>query len=211
MATIVQEKRGGVVPPPVWPEGYGDDGRGDSRSSFPISKATVALWILLVTILMLFAGLSSAYIVLRGMSDWQSIQLPSILWLNTALLLSSSATIEAGRKSLRYGRMGALKTWIVVSAAFGFAFLAGQLYAWRQLVAAGVYLPSTLHSSFFYLLTGLHGIHLLGGVSALAYVLVKALRNRIEPSKDESLKLCATYWHFMDGLWVYLFVLLVLA
>jgi cytochrome c oxidase subunit 3 len=104
-----------------------------------------------------------------------------------------------------------MKTWILVSAMFGFAFLAGQLYAWRQLVLAGVYLPSTLHSSFFYILTGLHGIHLLGGVSALGYVLVRAFRNRVIPGRDESLKLCATYWHFMDGLWVYLFVLLVLA
>jgi cytochrome c oxidase subunit 3 len=78
-------------------------------------------------------------------------------------------------------------------------------------VAAGVYLPSTLHSSFFYILTGLHGIHLVGGLSALGYVLARSLKNRIIPGRDESLKLCATYWHFMDALWVYLFVLLVLA
>ena len=214
MPTIVQERKpAGIVPPPVWPDVFGGGGgpQGDPRSSFPISRAQVGVWILLGTIVMLFAGLSSAYIVLRGEPDWQSIAVPSILWLNTAILLASSATIEAARKSLQHGRIGAMKTWLLASAGFGFAFLAGQLYAWRLLVSAGVYLPSTMHSSFFYLLTGLHGIHLLGGVSAMGFVLVRALKNRITPGKDESLKLCATYWHFMDALWVYLFVLLVLA
>src|SRR5215467_13386900 len=211
MATIVQDRKSGsVIPPPVWPEEFGGDGgSGDSGSSFPISKGQLGLWILLIVILMMFAGLSSAYIVLRGMPDWQSIQIPPILWLNTAILLASSAAIEAARKSLAHRRVDVMKTWILVSAMFGFVFLAGQLYAWRQLVQAGVYLPSTLHSSFFYILTGLHGIHRLGGVGALGYVLTRAFRNRIIPGRDESLKLCATYWHFMDGLWVYLFILLV--
>jgi len=213
MAAIVHERKpGGVVPPPVWPQKFGgDDGSGDSGSSFPISKGQLGLWILLIAILMMFAGLSSAYIVLRGMPDWQSIQIPPVLWLNTAILLASSAAIEAARKSLAHRRVDVMKTWILLSAVFGFAFLAGQLYAWRQLVQAGVFLPSTLHSSFFYILTGLHGIHLLGGVSALGYVLIRAFRNQIIPGRDESLKLTATYWHFMDGLWVYLFILLVLA
>src|SRR6516225_7791704 len=102
MATIVHERKpGGVVPPPVWPEEFGGEGRpGDSGSSFPISKGQLGLWILVIVILMMFAGLSSAYIVLRGMPDWQSIEIPPILWLNTAILLASSAAIEAARKSL---------------------------------------------------------------------------------------------------------------
>ena len=93
----------------------------------------------------------------------------------------------------------------------GLLFLGGQFVAWRQLVALGVYLPTTLHSSFFYVLTGLHGIHLLSGVMAMGYVLTKALKNQITPVKDEPLQLCATYWHFLDALWVYLFMLLALA
>jgi len=213
MATIVQEKRGrGIVPPPIRPLPGGDGGSGgSSESSFPVSKAQVGVWILLGTIIMLFAGLSSAYIVLRGAPDWQNIEIPPILWLNTAILLASSATVEAARRSLDHARIAAMRSWLVVSGGFGAAFLIGQFVAWRQLVAAGVYLPSTLHSSFFYLLTGLHGLHLVGGMSAMGYVLNKAVRNRIVPGTDESLKLCATYWHFMDALWVYLFILLVLA
>src|SRR5436190_24046329 len=97
MPTIVEERQrsGGVVPPPVWPDGGDGRGDGDSRSSFPVSKAQVGVWVLLGTIIMLFAGLSSAYIVLRGAPDWQNIAIPPILWLNTAILLASSATIEA--------------------------------------------------------------------------------------------------------------------
>ena len=88
MPTIVEERRQtGVIPPPVWPgSGGGDGGSGGSGSSFPISKNTIGLWILLGTIIMLFAGLSSAYIVLRGVADWQSIEVPSILWLNERVM-----------------------------------------------------------------------------------------------------------------------------
>ena len=213
MATVVERERpGGVIPPPIVPEAAGGNGgSGDPESTFPISRNQVAVWILLGTIVMLFGGLSSAYIVLRGVPDWQSIEVPQILWLNTAILLASSATIEGARRSLRHSRIGAMNSWLVASGVFGVAFLVGQLVAWQQLVASGVYLPSTLHSSFFYILTGLHGVHLLGGMIAMGYVLTKALKKQLIPGKDESLKLCATYWHFMDALWVYLFVLLVLA
>src|SRR3954447_4948421 len=107
MPTIIQERKsGGIVPPPIRPD-HGDDGRRDSPSSFPVSKAQVGLWILLGTIIMLFAGLSSAYIVLRGAPDWQNIEIPPILWLNTAILLASSATIEAARRSFSHQRLGA--------------------------------------------------------------------------------------------------------
>lgn len=213
MPTIVERERpGGIVPPPVRPDTTGGNGgSGDPESTFPISRNQVGVWILLGTIVMLFGGLSSAYIVLRGVPDWQNIEVPQILWLNTAILLASSATIEGARRSLRHSRIGAMNVWLLASGGFGVAFIVGQWMAWQQLVTAGVYVPSTLHSSFFYLLTGLHGIHLLGGMIAMSYVLTKALQKRIIPGKDESLKLCATYWHFMDALWVYLFVLLVLA
>jgi cytochrome c oxidase subunit 3 len=104
-----------------------------------------------------------------------------------------------------------MNQWIAVSGLLGFGFLAGQLLAWRQLVNAGVYLPTTLHSSFFYVLTGAHGVHLLGGIIAMAWVSARAFAGRLTVFNHEPLKLCATYWHFMLGLWVYLFLLLLLA
>ena len=212
MPTIVEERRRVSPPPPVPPADRGGDGdSGDSSSSFPISKWQVGIWILLTAIIMLFAGLSSAYIVLRGVPAWQNIQLPSLLWTNTAVLLLSSLAIELSRRAILRSDLPSMRRWLSVGGVLGLAFLAGQLAAWRQLVNAGVYLPSTLQSSFFYILSGLHGLHLLGGIAGLGIVLVMALRNRLSAFRYEPLKLCSTYWHVMDALWVYLFLLLLLS
>jgi cytochrome c oxidase subunit 3 len=212
MPTIVEEPRRVSPPPPVTPADRGGDGdSGDSGSSFPISKGQVGIWILLTAIIMLFAGLSSAYIVLRGVPSWQNIQLPSLLWTNTAVLLLSSVAIELSRRAVRRDDVDSMRRWLAVGGVLGLAFLVGQLAAWRQLVSAGVYLPSTLQSSFFYILTGLHGLHLMGGVVALGIVLVMAFKNRLSAFRYEPLKLCSTYWHVMDALWVWLFLLLLLS
>ncbi len=212
MPVVTEEiENNGIVPPPPAPPGDGDGGSGEPYSSFPLSKEQIALWVLMTGIVMLFAGLSSAYIVLRGAPSWQNIDLPGLLWLNTIILVASSFTIDLARRAVSGNRIQTMKRWIAVSAALGLAFLVGQLAAWQQLVNAGVYLPSTLHSSFFYLLTGIHGVHLVGGVIAMGYVFRMAFRNRLTVFNCEPLKLCATYWHFMDGLWLYLFMLLVLA
>ncbi|HSU89610.1 MAG TPA: cytochrome c oxidase subunit 3 [Terriglobia bacterium] len=212
MPTIVEEPRRVSPPPPVPPADRGGDGdSGDSSSSFPISKWQVGIWILLTAIIMLFAGLSSAYIVLRGVPAWQNIQLPSLLWTNTAVLLLSSLAIELSRRAILRSDLPSMRRWLSVGGVLGLAFLAGQLAAWRQLVNAGVYLPSTLQSSFFYILTGLHGLHLMGGVVALSIVLVMAFKNRLSALRYEPLKLCSTYWHVMDALWVWLFLLLLLS
>src|SRR5712691_8926652 len=201
MPILVEERRQSP-PPPVIPADRGGDGdSGDSGSSFPISKGQVGLSILLTAIIMLFAGLSSAYIVLRGVPAWQNIELPSLLWPNTAILLLSSVAIDLSRRAIRRGDLQSMKRWLAVAGMLGLAFLVGQLAAWRQLVNAGVYLPSTLQSSFFYILTGLHGLHLLGGVVALGIVLVFAFKNRLSALRYEPVKLCATYWHVMDLLW----------
>jgi cytochrome c oxidase subunit III len=214
MPVVTEERKiGGIIPPPVWPGngGGGGDGSGDPGSSFPVSKGQIGLWVLLTGVIMLFAGLSSAYIVLRGVPAWQNIALPSLLWPNTAVLVLSSITVHLARRSVIRNRIDRLKLWLGISAALGLTFLAGQIAAWRQLVHAGVFLPSTLQSSFFYVLTGIHGLHLLGGVLALTYVFVQAMQHRLTVFNWEPLKLCATYWHFMDALWLYLFLLLLLS
>jgi cytochrome c oxidase subunit III len=211
MPVITEEKRI-IVPPPFWPnEPGGNGGSGDSPSSFPVSKEQIGLWVLLTGIIMLFAGLTSAYIVLRGVPTWQNIQLPSLLWPNTVVLLLSSATIELARRAVRKDQIANMNRWIGISALLGVIFIVGQLAAWRQLVNAGVYLPSTLQSGFFYILTGLHGLHITGGIVALGLVMSTAFANRLNAFSHQPLRLCATYWHFMDALWIYLFVLLLLS
>ena len=212
MPVLTENRRTGVVPPPpiTPPGGRGDDDSSNSGSSFPISKGQIGVWILLTAVIMLFAGLSSAYIVLRGVPAWQRIELPWLLWPNTAILLLSSIAIDISRRALRRNDLQSMKRWLATGGVLGLAFLIGQLAAWRQLVDAGVYLPSTLQSGFFYILTGLHGLHLLGGVVALGLVLWKAVKDRLSVFNYEPLKLCALYWHVMDALWIYLFLLLLL-
>lgn len=218
MPTVLAEepRHSGILPPPIWPadgggQGGRGDGPGDPPSEFPVSRGQMGLWVMLTAIIMLFGGLSSAFIVLRGVPAWQNIAIPQLMWLNTLVLILSSVTIEFSRWAVRSNRRGTMKLWLAVSGMLGSCFLIGQVVVWQQLVRAGVYLPSTLHSSFFYILTGLHGIHLLGGMAGLGWVLTRAFRNHLTSSNYEPLRLCATYWHFMDLLWVYLAILLVLA
>jgi len=212
MPVLTENRRTGIVPPPpvTPPGGRGDDDSSNSGSSFPISKGQIGVWILLTAVIMLFAGLSSAYIVLRGVPAWQRIELPWLLWPNTAILLLSSVAIDISRRAVRRNDLQSMKRWLAAGGILGLVFLVGQLAAWRQLVDAGVYLPSTLQSGFFYILTGLHGLHLLGGVVALGLVLWKAVKDRLSAFNYEPLKLCALYWHVMDALWIYLFLLLLL-
>ncbi len=179
-----------------------------SETALPVETAQVGLLAALATTTMLFAGFTSAYLVRRSGADWQPVSLPGILWLNTGLLLSSSAAIEITRSRMHKGQTEAVKLWLGIAAVLGVGFLAGQILAWRQLVAQGVYLPTSAHSSFFYVLTGLHGLHLLGGVMALLYALGRVSWASPGPSTASVIRLSAIYWHFVDGLWLYLFVLL---
>jgi cytochrome c oxidase subunit III len=209
------KKAGGITTPPRWrdPFGFGGgDGGGDSEgSSFPVSRAQLATWLVMTGVTMLFAGLSSAYVVLRGSPAWQTIELPPLLWVNTLVLIASSVTLEIARFSVKRDRQRDVSLWLGFSAVLGIAFLTGQLVVWRELVHAGVYLPSTLHSSFFYVLTSVHGLHIIGGIIALGFVFQAGVRGRLSPASHEPLKLGALYWHFMDAVWISLFLLLLLA
>jgi cytochrome c oxidase subunit 3 len=209
MSVLTQiRRRGRILPPP--PTDF-DGGSGDSESSFPVSRAYIATWVLLTAVIMLFAGLSSAYIVLRGTPEWQNITVPRIVWGSTLVLFASSVAIEFARHAVRRNHPEGVRQWVVVSGILGLTFLVGQLVAWRQLVNAGVYLATTIHSSFFYVLTGAHALHLLGGLIGLAYVLQKAFANQLTATNHEPLKAFALYWHFMDVVWIYCFILLLFA
>ncbi|HEV2799204.1 MAG TPA: cytochrome c oxidase subunit 3 [Pyrinomonadaceae bacterium] len=177
----------------------------------------IGMWLALSAILMMFAALSSAYVFrsTRAQQMWQAFAVPAMLWVSTALILSSSATFEVARRALRRGASEAYRRWLVVSLALGLGFLVAQLLAWRALAGQGIYLATNPHSSFFYLLTGLHALHLLGGIAGLCYLTLRARRvlagTNAEAAKERArADAVALYWHFMDGLWVYLFALLFL-
>jgi cytochrome c oxidase subunit III len=189
--------------------GFGG-GDGESRAwSVPARAYRTGMYMGLAAITMLFAAFTSAMVVRRGISnDWAHTALPRVLWLNTAILLASSATLELAKRWLQSNESRRFIAWLNVTAVLGAAFIAGQLVAWEQLAARGVYLATNPSSSFFYLLTAAHGLHLLGGVMALFYLLVRAPRLVGEPRRHTAVEVTAIYWHFMDGLWVYILILM---
>jgi cytochrome c oxidase subunit III len=166
----------------------------------------LGLWLFLGTVTMLFVGFTSAYIARRGSGDWQPLALPGVLWANTAALAASSVTLEAARRRLRRAREGVV-SWLGATGALGLLFVVGQVMAWRTLTASGFLLASNPHNSFFYILTGIHIVHLLGAFAWFAVVAWKASRLAYTPGQD-GLGLFATFWHFLGALWVYLFLLL---
>ena len=181
---------------------------GFSDAAAPVRTSQLTVLALLATVGMLFAGFASAYLVRREGTDWTHEQLPDILGLNTVLLLASSATLEAARSARRRGRSGILRISVAASTVLGLAFLGGQLVAWRELAARGVYLPSSPYSSFFFMLTAVHGVHLFGGILALGYLLSRVSRPQGTLGETGVFDGCATYWHFVDGIWVFLYFLL---
>jgi len=167
-----------------------------------------AAYVLIAAVAMLFAAFTSALVVRRGLSDdWVSLRLPPVLWGNTAVLLASSAALEAALRSLRSGRRDAFNRYWTAGAALGLLFLAGQFLAWRQLQAAGVYLATNPSSSFFYVLSVAHALHLFGGICALLYIAAQALRFRLGPGKRTAVEVARLYWHFLAGLWLYVLLL----
>src|SRR5579863_4034513 len=196
--------------------GFGDGGAGGSHPwAVPPRVYRTGMGMALAAIAMLFAAFTSALVVRKGISnDWAPTVLPRILWLNTAVLLASSLTLELARRSLSRGAPSpgssarGFARWLYVTLALGLAFIAGQLIAWRELASRGVYLGTNPSSSFFYLLTATHGVHLVGGVAALGYVVLRAGKIAFAPGRSTLVDLTAIYWHFMDGLWIYILLLL---
>ncbi len=195
---------------PDWPPGFSRDDATEG------AKYRFAMWLGLASVVMLFVAMTSAYVLRYYTSqnakvpDWKPLNVPSALWITTVIILASSITIELARRALRHNRYQLFRTMLVATTLLGVVFIIGQLIGWQQLVAQGVYLYSNAHSSFFYILTALHGIHLLGGLLALTYVTIPALRLRITMKNRHTVEVTTLYWHFMDGLWVYLFALLFL-
>jgi len=146
-------------------------------------------------------------------TDWTAIYMPRVLLLSTALILISSVTMEAARRRLKASSFSGYTRWLLVTMVLGLAFLASQLVAWKQLARQGVYLASNPHSSFFYLLTATHAVHLAGGLLALIFLWVRSrftTKVSVTPRRQGAADAVSIYWHFMDALWIYLFLLLFL-
>jgi cytochrome c oxidase subunit III len=166
----------------------------------------LGLWMFLGTVVMLFAAFTSAIVVRQSSGDWRPLELPPILWLNTAVLIGSSLWIEPARRARRFSP--AAISNLIGAAGLGLLFLGGQVWAWRQLSAAGVYLSTNPSSSFFYILTGLHGLHLMAALLVLGAVLLKVRQPANVEMWPHLVSCASTFWHFLTGLWVYLMIVL---
>jgi cytochrome c oxidase subunit 3 len=179
------------------------------------SRYRIGMWLALASVAMMFTSLSSAYVVRSGGArDWFPIAMPRVLLVSTALILLSSVTLEIARRNLKRSEHHVYSRYVSLTALLGVGFLVSQLFAWRHLAAQGIYLASHPYSSFFYLLTGAHAVHLLGGLLALAFVWFRSRRQLTAPiavaKRQAATEAVTIYWHFMDGLWIYLFLLLFL-
>jgi len=172
------------------------------------------IWVALSAIAMMFAALTSALYVREGAAtDWHHIVLPPILWFNTLALIASSITLEVarrrvasfmrGQESSRSGPM----LWLNVTLALGLVFVVGQYLAWLKLRSEGLYLPTNPNSSFFYVFTGVHVVHVLGGLGGLSRVILK-FRGTARPLRRSTIDATSYYWHFMGMLWIYLLFVL---
>jgi len=183
----------------------------------PASPAQTGVWVGIAAITMSFAAYSSALIVRQGASpDWVHFTLPPILFFNTLVVVASSVTLymahaRSGAKVDLPASVGAIDaphlTWLYVTIFLGFLFLAGQIMAWRNLAGQGLTLASSPSSSFFYLLTAMHGLHLLGGLTGILYVVYRVRRSNAVRAV-RAYNAASLYWHFMTLLWLYLFAML---
>jgi cytochrome c oxidase subunit 3 len=205
---------------PVGAEGAPLEHQGASTAATPKVRTGHAeasrsgIWVGIFAITMSFAAFTSALFVRQGSgADWTHIVLPSILYANTLALLLSSVTLEMSRRAIlsepleEGSSVGRGLGWLSATLALGVVFVAGQYEAWRQLGAEGLYLATNPNSSFYYVITALHGLHLLAGMAALLLVMARVLKSH-GAFRRHTFEVTAIYWHFMGVLWLY--VLLVL-
>lgn len=175
-----------------------------------IHPKKLAMWVAIVSLIMMFTALTSAYIVRRAAGNWLEFSIPSIFYVNTLVIVGSSLTLHAAYAAFKREAAFAYKSLLGITFLLGIAFVVLQYLGWEQLAAEGVPLKINPSGDFVYAISGLHAVHVLGGIAALAVALVVAFVTKLKrtPARQLRLELTLTYWHFVDILWIYLIVFL---
>ena len=168
------------------------------------------LWVALGSIIMMFAGLTSAYIVKRDQPGWTTFEIPKVFWYSTGVILLSSLTVQMALKAFRDRELQNYRRLITVTALLGVLFMVLQLTGFRQIWNSGVTLKGSGAGQFLYVIAGLHILHVLGGVIVLIIMFLKAFVSRTRSYNIVPVELISTYWHFVDLLWIYLFIFFLL-
>ncbi len=169
-----------------------------------------AMWLFIVTVVMIFAAFTSAHIVRQADGDWLVYDIPSMLWVTSGIILASSGFMQWAYIAAKKDKPEQVKLALSIATVLGLAFLYGQFKAWGQLVDAGVFFVGNPAGSFMYVFTGLHAAHLISGVIYLLYMLVSSFRYKVHSKNMLNMDMCTTFWHFLGGLWIYLFIFLLL-
>lgn len=199
--------------------GGGDDNRKDDSDQAPPetfipNKSRILTAFLLLVVLMTFGGLIAAYVVIftNNVAEWQPFDLPVQVWISTVLIIVSSVTYHLAKTAIDREDQPGAKRWLIVTTVLGASFISSQILAWIALRARGLYMGGNPYAGFFYILTAVHAVHVLGGVSALGAVLLRSwvpTENPFALAKRRTLgQVVGWYWHFMGALWVVLFILL---
>lgn len=173
-----------------------------------VNKWKFIIWLFIITIVMLFASQTSAYLVRRAEGNWAEFEIPTIFWISTLILIISSATMHFSLNAAKSGDNVKLKILVAATTVLGLVFLGMQYLGWQDLQQQGVFLKGNPSGSFFYIFTGLHMAHLVLGLGILIATFIMAFRMKLNANDTILVEVCATSWHFLDILWIYLFVFL---
>lgn len=164
------------------------------------------LWVAIASIIMMFAGLTSAYIVKGSMPGWVNVSVPTLFYISTAVILISSLTMQIALKNFRARERQSYRNMISLTVVLGVVFLIMQVVAFLQLYSGGIKLEGSGAGQFLYITFGLHGLHVLGGVIALIVILLRTFSSKMKNYSPVPVEIVTTYWHFVDVLWLYLFI-----
>ncbi len=182
----------------------------EPRKPLAMHPKKFAMWLFMATVMMLFASLTSAYIVRQAEGNWLFFELPNLFYYTSVIILVSSFTMQWAYFEAKKNNLQRVRTLVLLTAILGVSFLIGQFLAWGELVSHSVYFVGNPSGSFLYVLTGLHGVHIVSAVIFLLIVLNSAVRFRVNSKNMAQMEMCTTYWHFLGALWIYLFIFFVI-
>lgn len=189
---------------PIW-----EQESDTAQPTLGMNPKKFSMWLFMITVVMIFASLTSGYIVRKAEGNWVDFELPPIFWVTTAILLISSVTMHLAFLSAKKDNIPLVKGYMLITTLLGLSFLVAQYYSWVYLVGINVYFSgSNVAGSFLYVITGLHALHLVSAIIFLLWITNDAFQYRVHAKQLLPIELCTTYWHFLDGMWVFLFLFL---
>jgi len=182
----------------------------EPRKPLAMQPKKFGMWLFMASVMMLFMSLTSAYIVRQAEGNWVFFELPSLFYITSVIIVVSSVTLQWAFFAAKKDQAKLVRVLLLITSILGLLFLVGQFFGWKQLVGNSIYLVGNPSGSFLYILTGLHGLHIISAIIFLLIMLNASFKGKVHSENMTKMEMCTTYWHFLGGLWLYLFVFLLL-